>query len=751
MGLAWLAAAWVGGVAAAPTFPLAVWQWLVLAIVAAIAALSVRQSPRLRIAFAAVVCLSVGSAHAQLALDRLASAPIARFNGPVEVVGRVTGTPARRADGLSVAVDASWISADGQPPVPIAGRVRLQGDPRMTTRRGETIVVRGVLHPPNGPERGQISAVLSAETLRGLASPPPGVVSTLDELRITILERLHAVLPEREASLVAGVLLGIEETMPADLQEDFRTTGTAHILVVSGFNVTIVAAASLALFRTMFGARPALLAAAIAVVGYTLLAGADPPVVRAAVMAGIVLLAARLGRQTHALSALAATAILMTLADPSVVHDLGFQLSFLATLGLVVVGRPLTEHLRLWTERSVPIEPLRPVVFLLGETILITLVAQIATLPISLYAFGRLPLLALPANALILPAQPPLMAAGAATAAAALVSLPLGRIVAWTAWPFAAYTIRLTEGLADVSGASLSIPSLPWTVPVALYALIGGCVWLAGSAWREPTIRFIRRFATVPVLLGVGFLAVWVWKTAGERPDGRLRVTTLPAGAVVVETPTGRFLAVSAAPSQSALVASLDSHLPLTSPGLDWLVLTNSEAESAAALSDLGRHAPAGVLHISGASPAPIELSAGGTTPQPVRSDPGTLLQLGGGALFEVLDSRPGRWAARISMGSAEILLVEARSGESLPARYEAQGATAVIVLGPGRRVASALRAEWPGRSPPIVIGCPVPGEPFPEAIDLPEASARLTTTQNGWIRIETDGKEYRVTAERDG
>lgn len=749
MVLPWLAAGWIAGVAAAPSLPLAVWQWLALAAVSAAAALATRRSRNLWLAFACGLSLALGAARAQASLDQLTSAPITHNFGPADVIGRVRRSPSRHADRLVIDLEASSVSFGNASSAPTAGLVRVYADAGAPIHRGQVIAVRGTLLQPQDENRGEASAVMQADSVQGLAPPSPGLIRSLDELRGTILARLHAVLPSAEASLIAGVLLGIEDTMPKDLQEDFRATGTAHILVVSGFNVTIVAAASLAVFRAAFGARPALIGAAIAVLGYTLLAGADPPVVRAALMAGIVLAAARLGRQPHALSALAAAAILMTAATPAVVRDLGFQLSFLATLGLVVAGRPLTVRLREWSEHSVSNEALRPVVFVIAETVLITLVAQIATLPISLYAFGRVPVLALPANALILPIQPPLMAAGAATAIAALVSVPLGRVVAWTAWPFAAFTNRVAEILADVPGSNLSLAAVPWTVPVGMYALLAGLLWVFGGPWRASITGFARRFVGIPLLLALGLLTVGVWKAAAERPDGSLRVTALPAGAVLVETPTGRFLAISAAQSQAALKASLDPHLPLAFPGLDWLVLTNPDASPSEVVSDLGSLAPQGVLHVSRAPATRLDTMDPGLEPEIVDTVPGTRLQLGGGAVLELLDTRSGRWAAGLSMGSARILLIEARPGESLPAALAPRGSSAVILLGSGRRVSAAARAAWDTVLPMIVIACPTPGDPIPDPSDPFAGPPRLITSRNGWIRLDTDGETIAVTAER--
>lgn len=747
MVLPWLAAAWLVGVAAAANTSLATWHWLTLSLVASLGAWLCRQARPALLLFAALVSLTLASARTRWAIDRRTSASIAQLPGEADVIGTVRDLPSHRSSDQSFHLDATWASEGGEF-ARVAGRILVRADLTEEVRRGETIVVSGLVRPARSIERLSASGVLGAERIGRLAPPSPGLNAALDGVRRTLLDRLHAVLPAEEASLVAGVLLGIEETMPVRLREGFRATGTAHILAVSGFNVTIVAAAALSLFGTALGKRRGTIAAAIAVTGYTLLVGADPPVLRAAIMAGIVLLAARLGRQPQALAALGAAAILMTLASPSTLFDVGFQLSFLATLGLVLVARPMTERLRSWSETAIRHEALRPVAFLLGETFLITLVAQAATLPISAYTFGRVPLMALPANAMILPAQPPLMATGAVTAMASLISLPLGRLAAWLTWPFAAFTIRVTEFFASVPGADASLPGLPWAVPVGAYLLFGGLVWLSQSPYRAAAADFARRAGWAPVVLALGVASAGVWKLASEFPTGDLRVTALPSGAILVETPTGRSLAISGAASQVGLGLLLDELLPLSHPELDWLILVHPEASWEDAVETLGRHAPAGILLPSGTGlPAP-GVEAGAARPPIAHIVPGTRLDLGDGADLEFLESHNNRWSIRISMRKALILMTDPAGVASPGTANDLDAATALILMGPGRRVGAALR-NLRSSGPLLVVGCPAPGEPLPDPGGEPPLPTRVTTARHGWVRIETDGTSVRVTIER--
>ena len=752
MVLPWLAAAWVVGLAAAPAFSFPEWQWVTLAGVAGLAAWATRREPRLGWAFLTVCFCFLGMLRATIAESRRATASITahvRTAESVDLQGAVLSQPTGWGDSFAFDLQAQGIASPGQATGTSAdGLVRVLSAAWLPARRGEVVVVRGRLRQPTRVEGMRSSAVLEAVSLRRLAPPPrlhPAVL--LDEARDLIVERLHQVLPAGEASLVAGVLLGADEQMPEPVQEAFRATGTAHILAVSGFNVTIVAAAAATAFGRLLGARRGAIAAGAAVLTYTLLCGADAAVVRAAIMAGVALVALRIGRQSAALTSLAAAAILMGLLDPSVIFDVGFQLSFLATLGLVLAGRPSQEAIRGWAEKAIPHEGARSAAVLLGELAVLSLVAQAATLPLSAFLFHRLPLTSLPANALILPAQPLLMAAGAATAAASLLSVSLGQLMAWLAWPLAAYTIRVAEIFASLPGASLVVPPFPSGYMLLAYAALGALL-LAGRWPRaRATAASLVRVGGPAWLAGLAAVTTLTWLAAVERPDGRLHVTAFPGGEVLVESPTGRFLALSAGPSSISLRESLDGHLPLTSPSLDWLVLTHPQVSAEAALEALGRYGPPRIL-LSEAAGLDQELE-GNVPVEVVRAKAGTRLALGDGARLEVIDPARGQAAFLITYRSAAIVIAEGERG-SWGISSAASGASAVILLGDGRIVARSLRQAWWGLPPLALVAAPLPGDPFLDPRDGDSGSApALATPSNGWVRLSTDGSGLEVRTER--
>ncbi|MEK7208823.1 MAG: ComEC/Rec2 family competence protein [Patescibacteria group bacterium] len=245
-----------------------------------------------------------------------------------------------------------------------------------------------------------------------------------------LLTRLAATVPEPETSLLAGLTVGARRSLGADWTEKFRRAGLLHLVVLSGYNLSIVAAAILAGLGFL-SKRIRLLVAALAVVLFTLMVGAGPATIRACLMALIALLAQATGRRYLAGWALGAAGFLMLLVNPKVlVFDPGFQLSFLATAGLIYLAPPLAARLKFITAKLG-----------LRDLVAITLAAQVAVLPWFLYHGATLPLLALPANLLVLPLVPAAMFFGFLT----MLAGPLLPPLAWSAWFLADYILVIAK------------------------------------------------------------------------------------------------------------------------------------------------------------------------------------------------------------------------------------------------------------------------------------------------------------------
>ncbi len=226
----------------------------------------------------------------------------------------------------------------------------------------------------------------------------------------------------------------------------FNTTGTTHIIAISGFNITIIVAALDSIRRRLFLPKKASFIIIISgIFLFTILTGASASVIRAAVMGALVLIARQLGRQSQITSALLFTACVMIFLNPMILRfDVGFQLSFLSTLGLVYLS-PLILSWFFWLPK------------ISQEPLALTLSAQVLSLPIILYNFGRLSFISLLANVLILPIIPITMLLGFLSGILGVIYISLGQILGWFSWIFLSYTIFIVSNLAELPYASVNL------------------------------------------------------------------------------------------------------------------------------------------------------------------------------------------------------------------------------------------------------------------------------------------------------
>ncbi|MEA1929804.1 MAG: ComEC/Rec2 family competence protein [Patescibacteria group bacterium] len=303
------------------------------------------------------------------------------------------------------------------------------------------------------------------------------------KIKGAFLGRVNLILPEPESSLLAGLLLGTKQSLGSEWLERFQIAGVSHIIVLSGYNVTIIADNLIKFFAFI----PALPRAAgwslggLSIILFAIMTGAGPTVLRASLMALIALFGRATGRVYDASLALLIAALMMVLINPQIlVYDIGFQLSFLATLGLIYL-LPALERSFSWLAPRKVMKIMRTWWALVREGIrsiaVSTIAAQIAVLPWLLYKMGILSFVALPANLLILASIPLTMFFGLFAGLLAFIST-------WLAWPFAllahaflSYQLLVVQFLSDIPLAAINIPLFPWWAAVLAYVLLG--YWIA--------------------------------------------------------------------------------------------------------------------------------------------------------------------------------------------------------------------------------------------------------------------------------
>ncbi|MBN1263566.1 MAG: ComEC/Rec2 family competence protein [Candidatus Pacebacteria bacterium] len=251
-------------------------------------------------------------------------------------------------------------------------------------------------------------------------------------------------LPEPQASLVSGILLGSRTNLPDNFLQDLRETGTIHLLAASGYNITVVAGSLISFLVWFFPRKKALPIAFLGIIIYTLMAGAGPAVVRAAIMGSLTYLAQFLGKQKDAVGGLLLSGVIMTLYNPLIIFDIGFQLSFGATAGIIFF-LPLLEKCLIFQPRTI------------GHEAALTLAAQFGVLPILLYHFKTIFFFSPGLNVLLAPLVPPIMAFGMIVAFGAGFFLPIGKILVWPVWVLSTLMIKLITWFGRLSWGNLKL------------------------------------------------------------------------------------------------------------------------------------------------------------------------------------------------------------------------------------------------------------------------------------------------------
>ena len=300
------------------------------------------------------------------------------------------------------------------------------------------------------------------------------IFSALYSFKQSFLGKIERVIPEPESSLAGGLILGAERSLGAKLLDDFRKTGVIHIVILSGYNLTIVANAILFILLLFLPRRAAFASAVVGVILFTIMTGAGPATVRAAIMSVIAVLARHSGRGFDVPLALSLAGFFMIIWNPLVlVFDVGFQLSFLATLGLVYMAPVFEERFRIALPEKFNKNKLSSFFISLVAA---TISAQLAVFPWILYKMGSLSIIAIPVNLIILGLIPVTMLLSFLAGSFGFLSIALATPFASLAYIFLAAEIKIVEFFADFSFSSVNFSHFSLVITLAIYS--GYVSWL---------------------------------------------------------------------------------------------------------------------------------------------------------------------------------------------------------------------------------------------------------------------------------
>lgn len=278
-------------------------------------------------------------------------------------------------------------------------------------------------------------------------------------IRQRVSESVFTVMPAKEGGLLLGIVLGIRDKIPNEYYAQLKSVGVLHIVAASGANVSILAGFLLPIFQALVKRRLAIVFTASVILFYALLAGFDPPIVRASVMAILSYTALILGRQQASVWLLLISGWFMVMFSPQLLEDISFQLSFAATLGILVI-KPLIDNFLGFKFLAV-----------LKDDISTTLSAQITTFPILLSTFGVFPLISFPVNFLVLWTVPLLMGIAGAGALVSLVFPALSYPFYLLCYPFLFYFGLIVKYGSSIS-FSMNTSYLPLPIVIGYYLFL---------------------------------------------------------------------------------------------------------------------------------------------------------------------------------------------------------------------------------------------------------------------------------------
>ena len=498
-----------------------------------------------------------------------------------EIQGRIAAAPVNLgADRRRLVVDLDHL--DG---LPRSGRIHLsvrgEGPP---LSEGQRIGADARLRPVigfNNPGGFDYAAFLERDGIRIEGSAPANRVSALDSstawharVRERALEAIRRALPPVSSALLGGLLLGTRGELPRETLDDFRRSGVYHILAVSGFNVALLASSTFtALLLVRAPRRAAAITAMLVVIGFACVAGPEPSVIRAAIMGVLVLGALVLDREASVVNSLALAGIAILAVRPGDLLDPGFQLSFAATLGIVLAPIP----------KSV-----------IAGSMGVSLAAQAAVLPITLAHFNQVSLIGIVANLAVVPLAAVATVLGLFAVTVAAASEPLAAPFFDAIWPVLLLLRAVVRLAAAVPGALVHLPAPGWAAIVCYAASLG----LGLFAWRARDVRrstsHVAGFIAVALMLAACGMEAWTILRPG---DGRLRVAILDVGqgdAIVIESPDRRAFLVDAG---SGGARRLDAGERVVAPylwnrgilSLAGLVATHADVDHAGGMAAIRR------------------------------------------------------------------------------------------------------------------------------------------------------------------
>jgi competence protein ComEC len=541
---------------------------------------------------------------------------MADLPAPVSLEGIISGPVEERNERqiFRLAVDSLWTEEGG---FAAHGRTRIiYYDSLLQLRQGDMLVVKGMLRRPagaNNPGDFDYRAWLAGQGIHTqLSAAGPARLLLLDRDRDPLIQRalirpirehllrsIDAGLDAEPRALLKALLVGVRSEIDDELRQEFSSLGVVHVLAVSGLHVGFVLAAllfAIELLRIPHRIRLPILLLALWI--YVQVTGSAPPVVRAAVMAALLLAAPSLQRRLDPFHAMALAALILLLINPADLAAAGFQLSFAATLGILLIYRRLDRwaagHIRHWRRQE---RSWRKGVL---QLLMVSFAAQIATLPLTLWYFNTIPLYGLLANLAVVPLVSLTVLIGFTATLIGVAAPTVGYILLQCDWLLLTLLGGLVKWSAALPGAALEVatPSL-----LLLFLFYLGMAFIL--SWPQ---RRVMRIAALAFLLTAN---LWIWAKALQ-PREAMRLIFFDVGqgdAALVALPNRIHLLIDAGEANERIDCGKNLLLPwLRRQGIrevDAALITHSHSDHAGGVQTLLRKGRIRALYHPGGAAVP--------------------------------------------------------------------------------------------------------------------------------------------------
>jgi competence protein ComEC len=388
----------------------------------------------------------------------------------VRFAAKVVKAPEDRFDSMRVVVEPEFVER---------GRVLLVSDQKLDVRYADRVQVRGILEQPSSFDGFDYAKFLAKDSIYALVRDPSveitqsrvyenageRIMAAIFDLKVVFRNTLQEHLSPRHSSVMVEMLLGDKDVMSDQLAENLNVTGLRHIIAISGAHIAILTMYLMPLFIWLGLWRQQAFYVTVGLIAfYVVLTGLQPSAVRSGIMGGMFLLGQHVGRQNASLRALLFSATGMLLINPLLLlHDVGFQLSFLAVLGMIFLMGPILSVL--------------PQKLLFRQLLAMTFAAQIFTLPIVIWNFGQISAVSVITNLLVVPIMPVLMGLGFVLMIGGTLLSPLGFLFSFPVALLVQYIVWVVDFFAALPFAAVRTENLSVFWLALFYAGVGLFCW----------------------------------------------------------------------------------------------------------------------------------------------------------------------------------------------------------------------------------------------------------------------------------